>query len=147
MKSIDTRADIERLKKKRQLNVQEQNTLTEYGLRTEASYWRSHALPKALYDEGLARGIDWDNSIILDLDIDFPGMPSLFGILLSQEETFIRFEIGTDEEHKNVLTVEEWSDWTSKQNLNLHNRGKGMGWGAQALIIRRELCGPLTNHT
>lgn len=75
MRNMEIPADIERLRKKRQRNVREQNSLVEYGLRTKAIYWREHALPKALHDEGLARGIDWDNSIILDLVRDFPGMP------------------------------------------------------------------------
>ncbi|MBI3728286.1 MAG: hypothetical protein HY254_08120 [Burkholderiales bacterium] len=137
---METRPDIERLRKKRQRNVQEQNSLVEYGLRTEAIYWREHALPKALRDEGLARGVDWDNSIILDLVRDFPGMPRLYGLLLSQDETFISFEIDTDKLHENIIDVEEWSDCSSMQNLNTHNRGTGMGWGAQAILIRRELC-------
>ncbi|MES2040414.1 MAG: hypothetical protein V4495_21550 [Pseudomonadota bacterium] len=62
------------------------------------------------------------------------------GLLLSQHEAFISFEIDTDKLHENIIAVEEWSDRSSEQNLNMRNRGTGMGWGAQAILIRRELC-------
>ena len=141
MMNAFTANDIARLKKKRQLNVQEQNALTEHAQRSETNYWRVHAIPSALRNVGLARGIDWDRSIIVDLHIDYPGVSNLFGMLLSQDERFIRFDIDADEKHETILTVFEWADCTAEQNLNAHNRGTGMGKGALALLIRREILG------
>lgn len=49
--------DIERLQRKRHLNVQEQNALTEYRIFLEASYWRRNGLPKALLKVFKDKGI------------------------------------------------------------------------------------------
>ncbi len=143
MNKIDTPTDIVRLSKKRQRNVQEQNRLSEYGLRTTATYWRAHALPKALHDAGLAHGIDWGNSIILDLVADLPWMrDTVMGTILSQEEKFIEFEIETSQQHQLINSIEVWLDVTAQTNICEHNRGTGRGAGAMALEIRRELCAP-----
>jgi hypothetical protein len=141
MNNMDAPTDILRLRKKRQLNVQEQNRLSEYGLRTTATYWRAHALPKALHDAGLAHGIDWGHSIIIDLDFDVPGIPdTLMGTLLSQQEKFIEFEIETDHQYQNIISIYIWLDVTAQTNVREHNRGTGKGAGAMALEIRRQLC-------
>ena len=143
MNRIDTPTDIARLSKKRQLNVQEQNRLSEYGLRTEAIYWRTHSLPKALHDAGLVRGIDWGNSIIIELDLDVPWIPdTLMGTLLSQEEKFIEFEIETDQQYQIINSICTWLDVTARTNVCEHKRGTGKSAGAMALEIRRELCTP-----
>ena len=76
----------------RQLNVQQQNALVEKSIRDSARYWRDQPLPVALKIYGEERGVVWDRSIVLDLDVDFPGMPRLFGLLLTQDERFIGFE-------------------------------------------------------
>jgi len=62
-------------------------------------------------------------------------------MLLSQDERFIRFAIDADEKHETILAVDDWVDCTAEQNLNAHNRGTGMGKGALALLIRREILG------
>ncbi|MFZ6733724.1 hypothetical protein ACO0LG_17485 [Undibacterium sp. Ji42W] len=144
MNKIDTPADIVHLSKKRQRNVQEQNRLSEYGLKTTATYWRAHALPEALHDAGLAHGIDWgNNSIIIDLDFDVPGIPdTLMGTILSQQEKFIEFEIETSQQHQLINSIEVWLDVIAQTNVHEHNRGTGRGAGAMALEIRRELCTP-----
>ncbi len=140
---MDLPTDILRLRKKRQLNVQEQNRLREYGLRTEAIYWRTHSLPKALYDAGLARGIDWGNSIIIELDLNIPGIPgTLMGTLLNQEEKFIEFEIESDQQYQIINSIYIWVDVTARTNVCEHNRGTGRSAGAMALEIRTELCAP-----
>ncbi|MFZ6643799.1 hypothetical protein ACO0LL_29010 [Undibacterium sp. TC4M20W] len=143
MNKIDPPTDIVRLSKKRQRNVQEQNRLSEYGLRTTATYWRAHALPKALHDAGLAHGIDWGNSIIIDLVADLPWMrDTVMGTILSQQEKFIEFEIETSQQHQLIKSIEVWLDVTAQANVHKHNRGTGRGAGAMALEIRRELCTP-----
>ena len=71
--------DIARLLKKRQLNVQEQNALAAHALTTCALHWRQQGLPMALREAGAARGVDWARSILLRLELDFPGMPGLCG--------------------------------------------------------------------
>ncbi|MDP4572944.1 hypothetical protein Q8O96_28110 [Pseudomonas sp. LPH60] len=133
--------DIERLLKKRQLNVQEQNTLRAYELECTARSWRDEGVPQALLDYAESQAVDWSSTIVLKLDIDFPGMPSLFGLLLTQDERFIDFEIETDPTHRQVEAVECWNDITATLNHSTCNRGTGKGFAAIALQVRRELLG------
>lgn len=88
-----------------------------------------------------AQGVDWAATVVLALDIDFPGMCSLFGQLLTQDERFIDFEMDTDAAHQQVETVECWQDVTSSLNHSTRNRGTGQGFAAIARQVRRELLG------
>jgi hypothetical protein len=121
----------------RKLNVQEQNALVEDSIRREAVYWRQNALPEALKVSGVERGVQWEKSIIVDLDIDFP--EKLCGLLLTQDERFVDFEIDTDATYRVVESVEIWEDVTAIQNTNLRNRGIGAGRGAIAIKVLRAL--------
>ncbi len=123
----------------KQENVQQQNDLIEAGIRSSAIYWRSTGWPKALFHTAEERGIDCKRSIVVDLDIDFPGMPRLFGLLLTATRRFIRFEIDTDPSHDRIESIEAWEDVTDEQNLSQHNRGIGWGRGALALKVLAEL--------
>jgi len=102
-------------------------------------HWRQHSPSKALLDYAASQGVDCGRSIFLKLEIDFPGMPRLFGMLLTPEETFISFEIDTDKDHVSVELVEEWRDVTSEQNLSLNNAGTGAGFGALAVQVLLEI--------
>jgi hypothetical protein len=119
----------------RQLNVQQQNARVERSLRAEALYWREHGVPEALLRCAKERGIRWEMSIVIDLDTDCPG--SLSGILISQDARFIEFDIDTDGDGD--VQVHRWTDVTSMQNVNEHNAGTGVGRGALALRVLREL--------
>lgn len=120
----------------RQLNVQQQNARTEAGLRATASYWRARGAPLPLAKIGEQMGVQWDRSIILSLDVDFPGMPAYFGSLLTHEERFIDFAIDSEGDS---AQLEMWNDVSTRQNLCEHNRGTGAGYGALAVKILREL--------
>ncbi|PND36225.1 hypothetical protein C1O66_21175 [Paucibacter aquatile] len=123
----------------RQLSVQQQNLATEEGIRREVTYWRTHPLPRALVEVASARGVDCKSAIMLKLEIDFPGMPRLFGTLVTAEGKFVDFEIETDESHSQVEDVAVWMDSTDEQDFGLHNRGTGVGAGALALKVLREI--------
>jgi len=139
--------DIARLLKKRQLNVQEQNALTAHSLKTCALYWRQRGLPPALREAGATRGIDWARSILLSLELDFPGMPSLYGELIDQGGRFIEFELESDPQHGQCLSVEQWHDSTQQQDFARHAKGIGMGRGAIAREVWRTLVpSPLHNR-
>ena len=96
-------------------------------------------MPSALIEVASSRGVDCSKAIVLKLEIDFPGMPRLFGMLLTKSERFIEFEIETDESHSLVELVESWRDVTEGQNLGEHNRGIGVGQGALAIKVLREV--------
>lgn len=76
---------------------------------------------------------------MLDLEVDFPGMPRLYGLLLNQEEQFIAFEIDTDSTHSYVESVGQWADVSTHQDYTLRKPGSGKGFAAIALQVRREL--------
>ncbi|MGJ7557495.1 hypothetical protein ACSFBI_26175 [Variovorax sp. RB3P1] len=126
-----------RTREPRQLNVQQQNARVERSLRAEALYWREHGVPEALLRCAKERGIRWEMSIVIDLDTDCPG--SLSGILISQDARFIEFDIDTDTDGDGDVQVHRWTDVTSMQNVNEHNAGTGVGRGALALRVLREL--------
>jgi len=119
-----------------QLNVQQQNSRILQAIRSSAEYWRTHTIPEPLRLSAQQRNVNLETSIILNLDIDFPGMPSLFGVLLTSEERFIQFEIDSIE---GKIDVYEWADITDTQNLNKHNRGIGVGYGALAIEVLHAL--------
>ncbi|MDR6524542.1 hypothetical protein J2789_007256 [Variovorax paradoxus] len=123
----------------RKLNVQQQNAVVEDLIRREAMHWRQNPLPEALKESGSERGIQWERSIIINLCVDFPGMPRLSGLLLTQDERFVDFEIETDAAHRVVESVEVWKDVTATQNTNERNRGIGAGSGAIAIKVLRTL--------
>lgn len=126
----------------RQQNVQQQNAVEEAFIRASAAGWRAAKWPGALLSVATGRGIDCSRAIVVDLDIDYPGMPRLFGLLLTVDETFIRFEIETDPSHDHVEGIEAWTDVTEEQDRSLHNRGTGWGRGALALKVLRHLNDP-----
>lgn len=138
--------DIQRLLKKRQLNVQEQNALDAYRLEREARAWRNEGVPVALMDYAQAQGVDWTATVVLQLQVDFPGMPSLFGMLLTQDERFIEFEIDTDPAHQRVESLECWQDVSDALNHSTRNRGTGQGFAAIAKQVRRQVLGSLAQH-
>lgn len=93
----------------------------------------------ALRQVAQERGVDCDRAVVIRFEIDFPGMPRVFGQLLTSEARFIRFEMETDARHLVVEGGVEWSDVTDEQNLSSHNRGFGAGAGAIALRVLEEL--------
>ncbi|MGE6690794.1 hypothetical protein ACQKFE_22860 [Stutzerimonas stutzeri] len=133
--------DISRLLRKRQLNVQEKNALAEHRIYMTARHWRENKLPHALFEYGKKQNLSWSQSIILQLEIDSPGMPRLIGTALTEKGRFIDFELDTDEVHEEVNSVDLWEDITDLQNFSTHNKGKGVGYGALALSVQSKLRG------
>lgn len=131
--------EIDRLLKKRQLNVQEQNTVTAHRLKETARFWRDTNIPEALTRFGERQGVDWSETVVLDLEVDFPGMPRLYGLILDQAERFIAFQIDTDSDHQHVEFVSQWEDVSAHQNYSASERGTGKGFAVLALQVRREV--------
>ncbi|MFJ2709685.1 hypothetical protein ACIOZM_02210 [Pseudomonas sp. NPDC087346] len=131
--------DIDRLLKKRQLNVQEQNAPVAHRLMVTAKAWLARGIPLVLKNYGESKGIRWSETVVLDLEVDFPGMPSLYGLLLTHAERFIEFEIDTDNTHRYVESVSKWEDVSANQDYAPRKRGTGMGFAAIALQVRHEL--------
>lgn len=133
--------DIDGLLKKRQLNVQEQIAIVASEIALTASFWRDRGIPISLANYAERQGICWSKTIILKLDVDFPGMPRLFGLLLTQTEKFIAFELDTDITHRELETVDRWEDVSAQQDYSVAKKGIKKGYAAIALEVRRELLG------
>ncbi|MFJ5239942.1 hypothetical protein ACIP86_24985 [Pseudomonas neuropathica] len=131
--------EIDRLLKKRQLNVQEQNAVTAHRLTETARFWRDTGIPEALARFGERQGVDWSETVVLDFEVDFPGMPRLFGLILDQAERFIAFQIDTDSDHQHVEFVSQWEDVSAHQNYSASERGTGKGFAVIALQVRQEV--------
>ena len=130
---------MDRLLKKRQLNVQEQNAVTAHRLMKTASFWRDAGVPDALARFGKSQGINWSETVVLELEIDFPGMPRLYGLMLNQAERFIAFQIDTDIGHQHVECVNQWEGVSAHQNYTVSQRGTGKGFAVIALQVRCEV--------
>ncbi|MBX8502988.1 hypothetical protein K5D43_14770 [Pseudomonas cichorii] len=131
--------DINRLLKKRQLNVQEQNAVVAYKIAKTACTWRERDIPVCLVEYAESQGVDWTDTIVLKLEIDFSGMPCLFGLLLTQTERFIAFELDTDIAHRKLQAVDRWEDISDQQDYSVSKKGIGKGFGAIALEVRRQM--------
>lgn len=133
--------DIDRLLKKRQLNVQEQIAVVANEIAITARFWRDRGIPISLAEYAKRQGICWSKTIILELHVDFPGMPRLFGLLLTQTERFIAFELDTDITHRELETVDRWEDVTAQQDYSVSKKGIKKGYAAIALEVKRTLLG------
>ena len=131
--------DIERIARKRQKNVQEQNFSSKIALYKIAVYYRQNPIPKVLYDCGLERGICWDRTIIIDLGKFEPGDDDLFGVLLDQNQQIIEFSLDSNSTLTVLVQLYQWDNVTHLQNFSQHNRGVGIGNGAMAIEIQTEL--------
>ena len=116
-----------------QRNVQQQNDKSEAFDSQESGLWKEHGVPEALSLGECARH-RWNRSIVVHLEVDFPGMP-VFGTLVTQDQRFIAFEIASSDR----IQVERWEDVTAAQDFNHHNRGTGLGWGALVLKVFQEM--------
>lgn len=121
--------------------MQEQIAVVAYKIAQTASFWREQGVPVSLARYAERHGICWSTTIILELNIDFPGMPRLFGLLLTQTERFIAFELDTDITHHELKAVDRWEDVSAQQDYSVTKKGIQKGYAAIALEVRRELAG------
>jgi len=131
--------DIEKLKNKRQLNVQEQNALDKYRIYREASYWRNSSIPVGLKSALEEKGIDTEKSIYLQYEQDFPGVNTDEGTVLTPEGRFYEFEMDLNTTRTEVVEFYLWEEITSRVEINEHKPGTGSTWGFLALEVISEL--------
>jgi len=131
--------DIEKLKKKRQLNVQEQNALLKHSIQQEAFYWRQKGIPEGLKKHLSDKGINFNECILLDYEQDFPGCSTDFGMVLTNKKQFFEFDLDLSSDRQKILKLYEWKDVTDKVEVNGHKPGTGASWGYLAIEILDEL--------
>lgn len=137
--------DLERIRRKRQKNVQEQGLLRRESLLREARHYRAHPerIPLALKAYADAQGIDWSQAIILELHVNVCGGYWVEGELLTQDKRFIHFDLSTDAHHATLDGPEYaiWRDESDERCTSRRVRGTGVSDGAWALDIQTLLNG------
>ena len=131
--------DIEKLRRKRQLNVQEQNALDKDGILNSATHWRGVGVPIGLQRFFKTKGIQPDTSIFLDYQQNFPGMGSDWGEVLTADGKFFSFEMDLSEDRTKIVELFEWADITETIEINESKPGTGATRGYLALEVLSEL--------
>jgi hypothetical protein len=121
--------DIDKLKNKRQLNVQEQNALTQHYIEQDAIYFRRNKdLPQILLDYFVSRGIDLEQ-VSFDR-MQYGGeVEGYRGLWLTRNHHFISYLIFLDETDSQIDEIDEWMDITDEIEVSAHARGLGNTYG------------------
>ncbi|MFC3903535.1 hypothetical protein SAMN05421749_102328 [Acinetobacter marinus] len=131
--------DIEKLLKKRQLNVQEQNFISKHRIYQEALYWRKQGVPELLREIAIQHHIDVEHSIFLEYEQDSLGGSTDEGIILTPDYQFYEFDIDFNPDRTALLQVYVFRNITDRYEVNAHQRGKGATWGSLAIDVLNEL--------
>ncbi|AQZ34161.1 hypothetical protein BHQ29_13255 [Pseudomonas sp. LPH1] len=136
---------LERIRRKRQKNVQEQALLRRESLRLTAEHYRNQPerLPRVLVQHPKAQNIDWDRSVMVDLHLEQYGGYGVSGTVLTQEQRFVEFDLDTNEDYSTLDAIGRnlWCDVTEQTSTSRHERGIGVSDGAWALEIQAQLNG------
>ena len=131
--------DIEKIKNKRQLNVQEQNAILKNTIYSEAEYWRNNGLPHALKSAIEEKGISLATSIVLEYEQNFPGCSTDYGIVLTNDGNFYKFEMDLSNDRSTLLHFYIWENINSEIEVNKNLKGTGASWGYLAQEVLNEL--------
>jgi len=131
--------DINKLKKKSQLNVQEQNALNKHRILQEALYWRENGIPSVLKNIFEKNKINTEKSIYLEYEQDFPGICTDEGTIVTPEGEFYEFEADLNKERTKIIEFYFLKNITSKIEVNKHKPGTGETWGYLALEALSEV--------
>jgi hypothetical protein len=130
---------IEQLKKRRQLNVQEQNVLLKHSIAQEARYWRSQNIPAALTTFLQSKNIEIESSIFMDYDRHALGCSTDEGCILTKDGTFFKFDIDLSDDDTEIICINTWENITESIELSAHKKGTGATRGFLALEVLHEL--------
>jgi hypothetical protein len=123
----------------KQYCVQQQNAITEAAIRLTAAWWRARPLPDALRQCAASHGVALGTALMLDLQLACPGMPAVYGKLLSTDGRFIHFEMDLDEDLRPMPGSVAWDDISARYDLAAHKRGTGVGYGVLCKKVLQEL--------
>ena len=135
-------SNIERLKNKKQKNVQEQNCLDRNTvLECSLNYRNKDPLPKALNYLFEAFGINLQKDALLWHDrMPCGGFTIPYrGSWLTREHRFIEYEVFLDPKDEAVVSIEEWNDITDSVEISAHSRGTGKTHGMLCIEVLNEI--------
>lgn len=133
--------DIEKLKSKRQLNVQEQSAIKKDGILREATYWRERGIPKGLSDVLKSKGVDVEKCVLIDYEQDFPGCNTDEGTVVTKDGCFYEFEMDLDKHREKLVELYVWNEITADIEINGRKPGTGATQGYLVLEVLEELNG------
>ena len=140
---MKTPSDIERLLKRRQLNVAEQNAVSEYKLLQAATWFRAHRdeIPSPIRAFLEVRSIDLATAIDFEYeDLSAVGLVDHYsGLIVTMDRRFWRWELQLYEAKSTVVSIEEWREVTNEQKLSAHTPGTGKSQGLMCLAILAQL--------
>ena len=123
----------------KQYSVQQQNAQTLAAIKQTAAWWRARPLPDALRQCAASHGVALGTALMLDLQLAWPGMPAVYGKLLSADGHFIHFEMDLDDALRPLPGSVAWVDVSAAYDLAQHRRGTGMGYGLLCKKILQEM--------
>ncbi len=131
--------NIDRLKKKRQKNVQEQNTLKKHTIYNEAIFWKKNTVPNVLRKLLITKGINTDLGIFLNYEQDYPGISTDEGIVLTVDRKFFKFEMDLNTDRTKLVEFYSLKDITADIEIIKSKKGTGATWGWLALEVLDEI--------
>ena len=131
--------DIEKLKRTRRHNVQEQNALTKDRIETEAKFWRERGIPNPLIAILNDNQIDPNECIFLEYEQDFPGISTDEGMIVSIDGKFYRFELDLNKDRTMLVEQYLFKDISDEVEIDEHKPGTGKTWGFLALQVLTEM--------
>lgn len=134
-----TEVNIDNLKSKRRLNVQEQIALKKDKILTQARYWRTNGIPSPLKLIFKEKGIDVEKSIILEYQQYFPGIGTDIGILLTPEGEFFEFDVDLNSSKTELIELYSLTNVSEQFEIAEHKKGIGKTDGFLAMEVLNEL--------
>jgi hypothetical protein len=135
--------DIEALRKKRQLNVQEQNALALHRVYQTASWFRANLseVPLPIVEFLTSGGIDLTTAVDVDFeDMTMLGLDGMYrGLIVTAEGHFWRWELALNNARSAIDSVEEWRDVTTEYPVSEHLPGTGVSYGFMCLAVLAKL--------
>ena len=113
----------------KQYSVQQQNAQTLAAIKQTAAWWRARPLPDALRLCAASHGVALGTSIMLDLRLAYPGMPAVYGKLLSADGHFIHFQMDLDDDLRPLPGSVAWDDISARYDPAARKRGTGVSYG------------------
>ena len=136
-------SDIDKLRRKRQLNVTEQNALARQCILEAAMWLRANIdkVPTPVISFLRSKGVDLSEAIDVDFeDMSAMGLDGFFsGLVVTPSWSFWRWEVELNDERSELASVEEWRDVTSEYPISEHLPGVGKSFGFLCLDVLREV--------
>ncbi|MGK5047949.1 hypothetical protein ACQ4WP_18930 [Janthinobacterium sp. GB4P2] len=120
----------------KQYSVRQQNALTLAAIKQTAARWRARLLPDALRQCAASHGVALGTALMLELQLACPGMPAVYGKLLSADGHFIHFEMELDDDLRPLPGSVRWQDISAAYDQAEHRRGRGAAYG----LLCKKVC-------